>query len=38
MTVAEEISKYKLYIVEVEKVRWDKGGIEPANVYTFFYG
>jgi hypothetical protein len=20
-----------------EEVRWDKGGIEPANDYTFFY-
>jgi hypothetical protein len=34
----EEISKYKLYLVEIQEVRWDRGGIEPAGEYTFFYG
>jgi hypothetical protein len=37
-TVAEEISKYKLDLVGVEKVSWDRGETEPAGQYTFFYG
>jgi exonuclease III len=37
-TVAEEISKYKLDLVGVQDVRWDKGGTEPEGEYTFFYG
>jgi hypothetical protein len=36
--VAEEISKYKLYLVGVQEVRWDRGATEPAGEYTFFYG
>jgi hypothetical protein len=24
--------------VEVQEVRWDGGGIEPAGQYTYFYG
>jgi hypothetical protein len=36
--VAEEISKYKLDLVGVQEVRWDRGGTEPAGKYTFFYG
>jgi hypothetical protein len=35
--VAEEISKYKLYLVGVEEVRWDGDGTEPAGEYTLFY-
>jgi hypothetical protein len=38
MTVAKEISKYKLDLVGVQEVRWDKVGTEPAGEYTFFYG
>jgi exonuclease III len=34
--VAEEISKYKLDLVGVQEVRWDRGGTEPAGEYTFF--
>jgi hypothetical protein len=34
--VAEKISKYKLDLVEVQEVRWDRGGTEPAGEYTFF--
>jgi hypothetical protein len=30
-TVAEEISKYKLDLVGVQKVRWDGGGTEPVR-------
>jgi hypothetical protein len=36
--IAEEISKYYLDLVGVQKVRWDGGGTEPAGEYTFFYG
>jgi hypothetical protein len=38
MTVAREISKYKLDLVGIQEVRWDRGGTEPAGEYTFFYG
>jgi hypothetical protein len=38
MTVANEISKYKLDLVGVQEVRWDRGGTEPAGTYIFFYG
>jgi hypothetical protein len=37
-TEAEEISKYKLDLVGVQEVRWDRGSTEPAGQYTFFYG
>jgi exonuclease III len=37
-TVSEELEKYKLDLVGVQEVRWDKGGTEPAGDYTFFYG
>jgi hypothetical protein len=36
ITVASEISKYKLDLVGVQEVRWDKGGTEPAGEYIFF--
>jgi hypothetical protein len=35
--VGEEISKYKLDLVEVQEVRWDGGRTERAGEYTFFY-
>jgi hypothetical protein len=38
MTVAKEISKYKLDLVGVQEVKWDKSGTEPAGEYTFLYG
>jgi hypothetical protein len=38
MTVAEEISKYKLDLLGVQEVRCDGGGTEPAGEYTFLYG
>jgi hypothetical protein len=37
-TVAQEITKYKLHLVEVWDVRWDRGGTEPVGQYTFFMG
>jgi exonuclease III len=36
--VARGISKYKLDLVGVEEVRWDRFGTELAGQYTFFYG
>jgi hypothetical protein len=38
MTVAEDILKYKLDLVGLEEVRWDRGGTEPVGEYTLFYG
>jgi exonuclease III len=37
-TVARELGKYKLDLVSVQEVRWDKGGTERAEDHTFFYG
>jgi hypothetical protein len=36
--VAEQISKYKLDLVEVQELRWDTGGTELADEYIYFYG
>jgi hypothetical protein len=38
MAIAKELSKYKLDLVGVQEVRWDRGGAEPAGKYIFFYG
>jgi hypothetical protein len=38
MTVAKEISTFKLDSVGVQEVRWDRGGTKPAGEYTFLYG
>jgi hypothetical protein len=37
-TVERELGKYKLDLVGVQEVRWDKGGSERAEDYTLFYG
>jgi exonuclease III len=37
-TVATELGKYKLDLVGVQEVRWEKGGTERAEDYTLFYG
>jgi exonuclease III len=37
-TVARELGKYKLDLVGVEEVRWEKGGTERAEGNTFLYG
>jgi hypothetical protein len=34
--VARELGKYKLDLVGVGEVRWEKGGTERAEDYTFF--
>jgi hypothetical protein len=38
MTVARESAKYKLDLVGVQGVRWDKEGYIRVGEYTFFYG
>jgi hypothetical protein len=35
MTVSKDLSKYKLYLVGIQEVRWDIGGTEPAGNYIF---
>jgi exonuclease III len=37
-TVTREVGKYKLDLVGVQEVRWEKGGTERGEDYTFFYG
>jgi len=36
--VARELARYKLDLVDVQKVRWDKGGTVRAGDYNCFYG
>jgi hypothetical protein len=38
MTVSSELARYKLDLVGVQEVRWNKGSTEPAGEYTFLYG
>jgi hypothetical protein len=35
MTVARELARYKLDLMGVQEVRWDKGGTIRAGNYTF---
>jgi exonuclease III len=35
---ARELARYKLDVVVVQKVRWDKVGTVRAGDYDFFYG
>jgi hypothetical protein len=37
MTIAEEISDYKLDFLGVQELRWDRGSTQPAGDYKFFY-
>ena len=37
-TVVRELVRYKLDLVGLQEVRWDKGGIVRAEDYTLFYG
>jgi exonuclease III len=37
-TVARELGKYKLDLLGVQEVRWEKGGTERAEHCKFFYG
>ena len=34
----KELARYKLDLVGVQEVRWDKGGTVRAGNYNFFYG
>jgi hypothetical protein len=34
--LARELGMYKLHVVGVQEVRWEKGGTEWAEDYTFF--
>ena len=36
--VARELARYKLDLVGIQEVRWDKGSIVRAEDYNFFYG
>jgi hypothetical protein len=38
MTVPKELSKYKVDLVGVKEVRWDRGGTKKASKYTLFRG
>ena len=38
MAVAKELARYKLDLVGVQEVRWDKEGTIRAGEYKFFYG
>jgi hypothetical protein len=38
VTVANEISKWRLDIMGEQEVRWDRGDTKPASEYTFYYG
>ena len=35
---ARELARYKLDLVGVQEVRWDKGGTVRAGDYNFFFG
>jgi hypothetical protein len=38
ITFAKEISKCKLDLVEVEQIRWERGGTKSESEYIFSYG
>jgi hypothetical protein len=38
MTVVGELARYKLDLVGVQEVRWDKAGTIQAGDYALFYG
>jgi exonuclease III len=38
MAAARELAKYKLDLVDVQEVRWDKGGTVIAGDYNFSMG
>jgi mRNA deadenylase 3'-5' endonuclease subunit Ccr4 len=37
-TVARELTEYRLDLLCVQEVIWEKGSTEGAEEYTFFYG
>jgi len=38
MTTARELARYKLDLVGVQEVRWEKDDTVKAGDYSFFYG
>jgi hypothetical protein len=38
MAAARELARYKLDLVGVQEVRWNKEGIVKVGDYSFFYG
>jgi len=38
MAAARELARYKLDLVGVQEVRWNKEGTVKAGDYSFFYG
>jgi len=38
MIAARELARYKLNVVGVQGVRWEKGGTVGSRDYNFFYG
>ena len=38
VAAARELARYKLDIVGVQEVRWEKEGTVKAGDYSFFYG
>ena len=38
MATAREFARYKLDLVGVQEVRWEKEGTVKAGDYSFFYG
>jgi hypothetical protein len=38
LETATELRKYKLDLMGIQEVKWEKGGTEWAEDYTFFYG
>jgi hypothetical protein len=36
--VDRKLARYKLDLVGVQEVRWDKGGMVAVGNYNFFYG
>jgi exonuclease III len=37
-TVARKLARYRLDLVGVQEVRWDKGGLVRAEDYTLLHG
>jgi hypothetical protein len=37
-TVARDLMKYKLNLMGIQEVRWNKGSSQPADDYTLFCG
>jgi hypothetical protein len=33
--VVRKLGRYRLLLMTAQEVRWDKGGTEPADGYTF---